>query len=156
MVFAFIQSYLCSYFIEERSLKSKLVIKCNVLRRSMHACDARGNIRFNYQFKVLKISNIKQLDNRSHYRILLLLSGNISSNPGPKKGLLIHLNINKLFSKIDEPRCVADSGNAAIMWISESELDESVFQINNYDLLRRDKQKRWRCCLLNQNSYKLH
>ena len=62
------------------------------------------------------------------------------------KGLhLIPLNINSLLPKIDELRYIANSSNAAVIGISESKLDESVLQseiqINNYDLLRRDRNK---------------
>ena len=66
--------------------------------------------------------------------MLLLLSGDISLNPGPKnnlqpldsdewnvfksKGLhLIHLNINSLLSKIDELRYIVNSSNAAVIGI---------------------------------------
>ena len=100
-------------------------------------------------------SNIKQTNNKSNYRILLLLSGDISLNSGPKnnlqplnssdcnvfksKGLhLIHLNINSLLPKTDELRYIANARNSAVIGISESKLDESVLQseiqINNYDL----------------------
>ena len=111
---------------------------------------------FNYSFKLFTISNIKQLNNKSFYCILLLLSGDISLNPGPKNNLqpldsnelnffklrglyLIHLNINSLLPKIDELRYIANSR------ISESKVDESVLQseirINNYDLLRPDRNR---------------
>ena len=107
-------------------------------------------------------SNIKQTNNKSNYRILLLLSGDISLNSGPKnnlqplnssdcnvfksKGLhLIHLNINSLLPKTDELRYIANARNSAVIGISESKLDESVLQseiqINNYDLLRRDRNR---------------
>ena len=117
---------------------------------------------FNYSFKLFTISNIKQLNNKSFYCILLLLSGDISLNPGPKNNLqpldsnelnffklrglyLIHLNINSLLPKIDELRYIANSSNAAVIGISESKVDESVLQseiqINNYDLLRPDRNR---------------
>ena len=55
---------------------------------------------------------------------------------------LIHLNINSLIAKIDEVR---HSSNAAVIGISKSKLDESVrqskIQINNYDLLCRDRNR---------------
>ena len=62
------------------------------------------------------------------------------------KGLhLIHLKINSLLPKIDKLRYIANSGNAAVIGISESKLDESVLQlktqINNYDLLCRDRNR---------------
>ena len=55
------------------------------------------------------------------------------------KGLhLIHL-------KIDELWYIANSSNVAVIGISKSKLDESILQseiqINNYDLLRRDRNR---------------
>ena len=38
-------------------------------------------------FKIFTISNIERLNNKSFYRILLLLSGDISLNLGPKNNL---------------------------------------------------------------------
>ena len=95
-------------------------------------------------------------------RILLLLSGDISLNPGPvynnqslhsnernvfrSKGIhLIHLNVNSLLPKIDEIRYIAERTKAAVIGITESKLDESIFQseiqIDNYDLLRCDRNR---------------
>ena len=58
------------------------------------------------------------------------------------KGLhLIHRNISSLFPK----RYIANSSNADVIGISESKLEESVpqseIQINNYDLLLRDRNR---------------
>ena len=58
----------------------------HVLRKSLMSRDI-VNIRFNYKFKIFTISNIKRLNSKSFYRILLLLSGDISLNPGPKNNL---------------------------------------------------------------------
>ena len=52
---------------------------------------------------------------------------------------IIHLIINSLFPKINELQHAANSSNAAVIGIHESKLDES--QINNYDQLRRDRNK---------------
>ena len=91
--------------------------------------------------------------NAGNYRILILLSVDISLNPGHNewnafrsKGLhIIHLHIKSLLPKIPELRYIANSSNAVVIGISESKLDESVLQseiqINNYDLLRRDRNK---------------
>ena len=58
---------------------------------------------------------------------------------------LIHLIINSLFPKINELQYAANSSNAAVIGIHESKLGESVLQskvqINNYDQLRRDRNK---------------
>ena len=97
----------------------------------IRACVALDNFRLNYLFKISIISTIKRLNNNSFYGILLLLSGDISLNPGPKNNLqpldsnewnvfkseglhLIHLNISSL-PKIDELRYIADSSNAAVI-----------------------------------------
>ena len=75
--------------------------------------------------------------------LLLLLSGDISLNPGPvhqdtlqcsnewsvfkNRGLhFIHLNINSFLPKIEEVRYIAKSTNAAVIGICESELDVTV------------------------------
>ena len=76
------------------------------------------------------------------YQILLLLSGDISLNPGPcqmqfiddktweplkTRGLhCCHLNVNSLLSKIDELRDIINSIRPAILGITESKLDSSV------------------------------
>ena len=94
--------------------------------------------------------------------MLILLSGDISLNPGPnhqhklqclnKLNLFksrdlhfIYLNINGLLPKIKKLRIIAKSTNAAIIGISESKLDESVLeheiQINDYQILRCDRNK---------------
>ena len=97
------------------------------------------------------------MNNKSFFRILLIVSGDISLNPGPvynnqslnsnewnffrSKGIhLIHLNVNSLLPKVDEIRYIAERTKAAVIGITESKLDESIFQseigIDNYDLLR--------------------
>ena len=93
---------------------------------------------------------------------MLLLSRHISSNPGTvynnqslhsnewnpirSKGIhLIHPNVNSLLAKIDEIRYIAERTKAAVIRITESKLDESIFQleiqIDNYDLLRCDRNR---------------
>ena len=94
--------------------------------------------------------------------MLLLLSGDISLNPGPvnqgtlqcsnewnvfkNRGLhFIHLNINSLLSKIQELRFIEKSTNAAVIGICESKLDASVLEqeisIDNYKILRYDRNR---------------
>ena len=93
---------------------------------------------------------------------MFLLSGDISLNPGPdynnqllqsnewnvftSKGIrLIHLNVNSLLPKIDEICYIAERTKAAVIGITESKLDEFIFQsesqIDNYDLLRCDRNE---------------
>ena len=75
--------------------------------------------------------------------MLLILSSDINLNPGPanrhqikdhkfeaftRKGLhFIHLNINSLPPKIDELRYIAKNSNAAVIGISETKLDNTVY-----------------------------
>ena len=143
MVFVFIQSYLSSPSLGRMCTKVKTCKQTQFFTPEyIPTCDALDNFCFNYQFKILTISNINWLNNKSFYRILLLLSGDVSLNPGPKnnlqpldssewnvfksKGLhLIHLNINSFLPKTDELRYTTNSSNAAVIGISESKLDES-------------------------------
>ena len=64
----------------------------------------------------------------------------------------IHLNIKSLLPKIDEIRQIAERTKAAVTGMTESKLDQSIFQseieIDNYDLLQCDGKKRWSCCVL--------
>ena len=88
---------------------------------------------------------LKQMSNKSFLCIVLILSADISLNPGPiynndsldpnewdvfkLKGIhLIHLNINSLLSKIEEICYIAECSNATIIGITESKLDKSIFQ----------------------------
>ena len=104
------------------------------------ACVTLDNLCLNYSLKLFTISNSKQLNNKSFYCILLLLSGDISLNLGPKnnlqplnsnewnvfksKGLhLIHVNINSFLPKIDELRDIANSSNTTVIGSSESKLN---------------------------------
>ena len=74
-------------------------------------------------------------------KLILLLSSDISLNPGPNRtnhqltedlkvfknrGLhFIHLNINSLLSKIDELREIVKASNVTVLGITESKLDDS-------------------------------
>ena len=113
------------------------------------------------------------------YPLLLLLSGDISLNPGPfsnpqlfkqeewqafsNRGLdLIHLNINSLLPKINELRYIAKRTNAAVIGISESKLDSTVLDpeiyIENYEILHFDRNRQGggvACCIRSNISYKL-
>ena len=80
------------------------------------------------------------MNSKSFLCILLILSGDISVNPGPvynnesldsnewnvfkSKGIhLIHLNVNSLLPKIDEIRYITERTNTAVTGITESKLD---------------------------------
>ena len=112
-------------------------------------------------FNLLTFSKFKNKKNPFLFQHLLLLSGDISLNPGPnqiyqlkneiwspfkKRGLhFLHININSLLPKIDELRSIAGKTNAAIIGISETKLDNSVFDteinIENYTIIRRDRNR---------------
>ena len=112
-----------------------------------------------------------------YYLLLLLLSGDITLNPGSfhnlqpldhdewnifkKRGLhLFHLNINSLLPKINELRHIARLTNAAVIGISESKLDDSVptseIQIDENDLLCCDRDRQTNFMeILNENLSKV-
>ena len=79
------------------------------------------------------------MNNKSFLRILHILSGDISLNPGPvcndqplhsnewnifrSKGIhLIRLNVNSFLPKVDEIRYIAERTKAAVIGITESKL----------------------------------
>ena len=90
------------------------------------------------------------------------MSGDISLNPRPvnwhqiknhkfevftRKGLhFIHLNINDLLPKIDELRYIAKNSNAAVIGISETKLDNTVYDsevaVDGYNIVRNDKNRK--------------
>ena len=57
----------------------------------------------------------------------------------------IHININSLLPKIEELRRIACLSNAAVIGISESKLDNSIFdseiEIDGYNILRFDRNR---------------
>ena len=92
-----------------------------------------------------------------------MLSGDVNLNPGPqvnvqqqnkwdifkKRGLhFLHLNINSLLPKIEDLRSIAKLTHAAIIGISETKLDKTVFDsevlIEGYDLIRKDRNRNGR------------
>ena len=94
--------------------------------------------------------------------MLLILSGDINLNPGPvnmhqikdrkfevftRKGLhFIHLNINSLLPKIDELQYIAKNSNAAVIGISESKLDNTIYDsqvaIDGYKIVLNDRNRK--------------
>ena len=75
------------------------------------------------------------------------------------KGLhFIHLNINNFSPKIEELRIIAKSTNAAIIGISESKLEESEINIDNYKVLWRERNRHGggeACYIRNKLSYNI-
>ena len=107
-------------------------------------------------------AKFKYRNKDSFFILLLLLFGDISLNLGPShinqasdnnkwdvfkaRGLhFIHININRLLPKIEELRRDASQSNAAVIGISESKLDNSIFdseiEIDGCNLLRFDRNR---------------
>ena len=94
--------------------------------------------------------------------MILILSGGIKLNPGPvnrhqikkedfevfnKKGLhFMHLNINSLLNKIDKLRYIASSSNAAVIGITETKLDNTVYDfeiaVDCYNIVQNDRKRK--------------
>ena len=92
----------------------------------------------------------------------LILSGDINLNPGPaaryqlndpkfeafnnKRFHLIYLNVNSLLPKIDELCNIAKCSNAAVIGITETKLDNTVYDsevtIDGYSIVRNDRNRK--------------
>ena len=116
-------------------------------------------------------------NNKSFNSLILILSGDISLNPGPvynhhpqnlkewdkfkiTRLLLLHLNVNSLQLKIDELRYIAKLSNPAVTGMTGSKLDDCIpdseIQIDNYQILRCDRNRKggWVVCYVrNDLSY---
>ena len=92
----------------------------------------------------------------THWIIFLLLSGDISPNPGPEpmpvfdcfdqKGMhFLHVNARSILPKIDEIRHLAKKTNCAVLGVTETWLDNSVnnaeINIEGYLLERNDRNR---------------
>ena len=132
------------------------------------------------ELRIFATSKFRFKNDNSFCPLLLLLSGDISLNPGhfsnpqlfkqeewqafSNRGLhLIHLNINSLLPKIDELRDIAKRTKAAVIGISESKLDSTVLDpeiyIDNYEILRFDRNRHGggvACYIRSDISYKLN
>ena len=103
---------------------------------------------------LLTLREMNRKDQTKFFRLILLLSGDISLNPGPiqisktwsifqKRGLhFVHLNINSLPSKIEDLGKITKDTNSAVIGLSETELGKTKFDseisIPNYSLIRKD------------------
>ena len=100
-------------------------------------------------------------NNFLYLKLILLLSGDISLNPGPiqndhltenwktfrNRGLhFIHLNINSLLPKIDKLREIVKISNPTVIGITETKLDSSIkhseISIDGYCAIRRDRNRK--------------
>ena len=84
IVFIFLQIHLDLPSRQKAYLKIKFFNKNQVFTVDfIHTCDDLFSSRFNYLCKFHLIPKLKRINNKSFLRILLLLSGDISLNPGP-------------------------------------------------------------------------
>ena len=94
----------------------------------------------------LSLKKIIYRNNNSYLNIILLLSGDISLNPGPatlknhswdifkKIGLhIIQLNINSLLPKIDEIYHIAKSSNHSVIGLCETKIDVKYYFSNEIE-----------------------
>ena len=126
----------------------------------MNTCDNVETSCLHSDLVFFSISKLQDRNSNSNFNLLLLLSGDISLNPGPphnnqlqpqsewnvfnSRGIhFVHLNVNSFLSKIDELRNIAKLSNAEVIDISESKLDDSVLSseihIDNYNTRRYDQ-----------------
>ena len=128
---------------------------------SINICNNINKYHLKNNLNLLTFSKVKYKKNSFLFQHLLLLSGDISLNPGPnqeyqlnnetwspfkKRGLhFLHININSLLPKIDELRSIAEKSKAAVIGISETKLDKSVLNseidIVNYVIIQRDRNR---------------
>ena len=129
---------------------------------SINTCDTVETSCLHSDLVFFSISKLQYRNSNSYFNLLLLLSDDISLNPGllhnnqlqlqsewslfNSRGLhFIHLSVNSLLPKIDELRNIAKFSNAAFIGISESKLDDSVLSseihIDNYNTLRCDQNR---------------
>ena len=113
-------------------------------------------------FKLFSVSRMKNKNNYLYLKMLFILSGDINLNPGPvnrhqikdhnfevftRKGLhFIHLNINSLLPKLDELGYIATHSNAAVIAISKTKLENTVYDSevarDGYHKARSDRNRK--------------
>ena len=128
---------------------------------SINICNGISQAYLKSSLNFFTLSKLRYKRNPSFFKHILLLSGDISLNPGPiqsqlnsdtwspfkRRGLhFIHLNINSLLPKIDELRHIAKETKVQVIGISETKIDNSVpneeISIEGYDILRLDRNRR--------------
>ena len=121
-----------------------------------------AEIHLDFCYFALSKLNFKKNKHMKFYQLLILLSGDISLNPGPcqyiphqnkdlfepfrKRGLhFLHINVNSLPSKIEELRIIVGRTKPVILGITESKLDSSIpdqeVKISGYSILRNDRNR---------------
>ena len=94
-------------------------------------------------FKLFSLNKMRNKNKHLYLKMLLILSGDGNLSPGPvtihqikdrkfevlTRNVLhfIHLNINSLVPKIDELRYIAKNSSSAVIGISKSKLDNTVY-----------------------------
>ena len=120
-----------------------------------------AEILMSSRYFALNELRIKRNECFKFYHLLILLSGDVSLNPGPSQYLpdnddkfepfcksgshFLHINVNSLLSKIDGLRDVMGHTRPAILEITESKLDSSASEqevdISGYSILRSDRNR---------------
>ena len=120
-----------------------------------------AEMHMNYCHFALNNLSFKRKKSLKFYQFLILLSGDISLNPGPnqdlhdiedkfelfrKRGLHFrHINVNSLLSKIDELKDIVGHAKPAILGITDPKLDGSVtnqeVNISGYNILKNDRNR---------------
>ena len=132
------------------------------LIESSKICDDLNNEN---QYLCLQLYFLNQIKCHKNYflylKLILLLSGDMSLNPGSiqnnhlkenwkkfrNRGLqFIHLNINSLQPKIDELREIIKISSPTVIGITETKLDNSIddseISIDGYCAIRRDRNRK--------------
>ena len=165
--------------------KPNLLTKNNILKTTsetftyeyIDVCNLLHTSHIHNAFEFFALSKFKYRNKDSFFKLLLLLSGDVSLNPGPShinqtsdnnewdvlkaRGLhFIHININGLLPKIEELSSIACQSNAAVIGISESKLDNFIFiseiEIDGYNILSFDRNRHGRgvtCYVRNDLSF---
>ena len=111
--------------------------------KSIKASNFASMFCFNQELNLFYFSSLRYRNNKTYFRLLLLLSGNINLNSRPFNGSqqhnydqwgvfrkrdlhFVHISINSLLPNIDELWYIAKLSEAAVIGISESKLDDSV------------------------------
>ena len=161
-------SYDISLYDNLRFCCNKTFFSIETINLSDQVCN--NELRHNLLLSV--ISKLKFRNHSAYHKYIILLSGDISLNPGPNQTLLsndiwdpfkkrglhfLHLNVNSLLPKIDEVRYIAEKSNAAVIGTTETKLDDSVLDseisINGYDIIRNDRNRKGGgvACYIRQN-----
>ena len=83
IVFIFLQIHLDSSTSQKTYMRIKAFYTLEYTPEFIHTCHDLISYRFNYLCKFYSMPKLKQINNKSFLQILLILSGDISLNPGP-------------------------------------------------------------------------